>query len=138
MSNQVPGARPQRSAGARTTFRVLGALSMATAVLLIGLAVADFFRAFNDPSFGAMPTKLWMFFLALPFFAVGGYLLSLGFGGAHATYMASEYSPAIRSVADDLGLRGSEATEGPYCRSCGKRNDREARFCDGCGTSMSA
>lgn len=137
MSNQVPGAQPQRSAAARTTFRVLGVLCMGTAVILIGVAVADFFRAFNDPSFGAQPTKFWMFFLAVPFFAGGGFMLNLGFGGAHASYMAREYSPAIQSVARDIGMRqDAPDAGGPYCRSCGTRNDQAARFCDSCGTSM--
>jgi uncharacterized membrane protein YvbJ len=30
------------------------------------------------------------------------------------------------------------AGTGSYCRSCGRQNDRDARFCDSCGTSMSA
>jgi hypothetical protein len=116
---------------------------MGTALVLIGLAVADFFRAFADPAFDAMPTKFWMFVLALPFLVLGGVFLNLGFSGAAAGYMATEYSPAIRRVAGDLGLRdqagpGPSAGAGPYCRSCGRRNDQEARFCDGCGNPMGA
>lgn len=124
-------------------FRVLGVVSMGAALVLIGLSIADFFRAFNDPSFDAMPTKGWMFFVALPFFVVGGAFLQLGFSGAHATFLAGEYSPALRSVSRDLGLVGDRAPggapgPGPYCRSCGRQNDADARFCDSCGISMNA
>ena len=33
-------------------------------------------------------------------------------------------------------LAALQSMERPYCRSCGTRNDAEARFCDSCGTSM--
>ncbi|MBK5249711.1 MAG: zinc ribbon domain-containing protein, partial [Actinomycetales bacterium] len=73
----------------------------------------------------------------------GGVFLQLGFSGAHATYLAGEYSPALRSVSRDIGLSGDGAPggarcSGPYCRSCGRQNDADARFCDSCGTSMNA
>jgi hypothetical protein len=136
---------------------------MSAALVLIGLAVADLVSStsevsapdINDPAFDAWvtqedagPTKFWMFFLALPLFAAGGFLLNLGFSGATASYMAGEYSPAIQSVARDMGLRSDPAGAGgpgagvpgtgPYCRSCGTQNDDHARFCDNCGSSMSA
>ena len=147
MSSYTPGGHPgdpKPDRGARRTlYRVLGVLLMGTAVTLIGISIADFFRAFNDPSFGAMPTKGWMFFAAMPFFLAGGFFLQLGFSGAHATYLAGEYSPALQSVSRDLGLRGgagaaSTPGSGPYCRACGRQNDGEARFCDACGTPMSS
>lgn len=153
---QTPGAA--RGSGRRTLFRVLGVVLMGTALVLFGLAIADFFAASDmsggpgpgDPGFADWvdeemndgPTKGWMFFLGMPFFALGGLFLQLGFAGATATYMADEYSPAIQRVSQDLGLRGDEAStgsavSGPYCRSCGRQNDADARFCDSCGTSMS-
>lgn len=155
-SGQAPDATANRAAR-RTLFRALGVVCMGTALVLIGIAVADFFQAFSSPSspgfglgfdegFDEGPTKFWLFFVAVPFFAVGGFFLNLGFSGATATYMAGEYSPAIQSVARDLGMRSDAApgatpgvpAAGPYCRSCGTRNDQDARFCDSCGSSMSA
>ena len=150
-----------RGSGRRTLFRVLGVVLMGTALVLFGLAIADFFGASDmsggpapgEPGFAdwvekemnGEPTKGWMFFLGLPFFVLGGVFLQLGFAGATARYMADEYSPAIQRVSQDLGLRGDEvstgsaaaAASGPYCRSCGRQNDADARFCDSCGTSMS-
>jgi hypothetical protein len=134
MSNHTPGAQPARSAGARTLFRILGVLVMGAAITLIAIAFADLMNS----DFHHEPTKFWMAFVGIPLFAVGGFLLNLGFGGVHAKYMADEYSPAIQSVARDIGLRDDASASGPYCRSCGTQNDQAARFCDGCGTSMSA
>lgn len=73
--------------GRRTLFRVFGVVLMGTALVLFGLAIADFF-------------------------ALGGLFLQLGFAGATARYMADEYSPAIQRVSQDLGLRGDEAATG--------------------------
>jgi len=147
-----------RGSGRRTLFRVLGVVLMGTALVLFGLAIADFFGASDmsggpapgEPGFADWvdeemndePTKGWMFFLGLPFFLLGGVFLQLGFAGATARYMADQYSPAIQRVSQDLGLRGDRAptgsaASGPYCRSCGRQNDADARFCDSCGTSMS-
>jgi hypothetical protein len=153
---ETPGAA--RGSGRRTLFRVLGVVLMGTALVLFGLAIADFFAvsdmsggpAPGEPGFAEWvdeemnggPSKGWMFFLGIPFFLLGGVFLQLGFAGATARYMAAEYSPAIQRVSQDLRLRADEAStgsaaSGPYCRSCGRQNDADARFCDSCGTSMS-
>ena len=134
MSNHTPGAQPRRSAGARTAFRVLGVVVLVVAIALVATAFGDLMNA----DMYQEPTKFWMAFVGIPLLGVGGFLLNLGFGGAHARYMAAEYSPAIQSVAGDIGLRDDASAGGPYCRSCGTQNDQSARFCDGCGTSMSA
>lgn len=138
MSNQAPGAhpgdpRPDRT-GRRTLFRVLGPLLLLAAVALFTVAFLDLTQADLDHE----PTKFWMFFVGIPVFAIGGFLTNLGFAGAHARYLAGEYSPAIQSVSRDLGMRSGPPGSGPYCRSCGTQNDADARFCDGCGTSMDA
>ncbi len=75
--------------------------------------------------------------------------------GAGARYASGELSPVAKDTAhyltDGKGLLNVGTTTsggtaaatptagpatGPYCRSCGTRNDAEARFCDSCGTSM--
>lgn len=143
MSNLTPGAGDGTSSGRstkRTVFRVLGVLLMGTALVLIGIAAADFFAAFGSDDFGAEPTKFWMFFAALPFFALGGLFLQLGFVGAAAKYVAGEAAPALKTSMDQLGVGrypSASTGSGPFCRSCGRQNDADARFCDSCGTSMS-
>ena len=143
MSNLPPGAGDGTSSGRstkRTVFRVLGVLLMGTALVLIGIAAGDFFAAFGSDDFGAEPTRFWMFFAALPFFALGGLFLQLGFVGAAAKYVVGEAAPALKTSMDQLGVGrypSASTGSGPFCRSCGRQNDADARFCDSCGTSMS-
>lgn len=160
MSNHTAGPHPGDPspvrARHRTLFRVLGVVFMGIAIALIAVSFYDFFTfgsetaretssglpfdmgGFEDSSADEGPTKMWMFFVAMPFFLGGAIFLNLGFAGAHAKYMAGEYSPAIQRVSQDLGMRPAAATTGPYCRSCGTQNDADARFCDSCGASMGA
>ncbi len=130
-----PGYRDQSTK--RLVFRVLGVIFMGAALVLFGLAVADFFAHsdMSDPEFGE-PGKFWMFFAGLPFFLLGGIFLQLGFAGAGAKYMAGEYAPVLKDSLDHIQGRDAGEGAGPHCRSCGTRNDVDARFCDSCGSSM--
>jgi hypothetical protein len=143
-----------RQPAIRAVLRVLGVLCMGTAVVLIGLAIADFVHAMQADDFETQPTKFWYFFVALPFFAVGGFCLQAGFLGVAARYGAGETMPVMRDSAsyltDGEGVLGvgrtvddarpaTKATAtaaGPYCRSCGVRNDADATFCDSCGSAL--
>lgn len=138
MSEQRPGLRNQ--SGVRTGLRVAGGLLVLVGLVFAVTGAVDFFASMND--FGA-PTKFWMLFVGLPLLAVGGMLLQGGFMGMGARYAAGEYAPVVKDSAayltDGEGLLGVGRTapaSGPYCRSCGTRNDADARFCDGCGAPM--
>ncbi len=135
----------------RTAFRVVGVLCMGTALVLIGLAIADFVHAASADDFDTQPTKFWYFFVALPFFAVGGACLNAGFMGAAARYGAGETMPVVRDSAsylsDGQGILGvgrtvdddraaASTVTGPYCSRCGVRNDDTAKFCDACGSAL--
>jgi hypothetical protein len=133
-----PGLRNQ--AGLRTFFRIAGPLVLAASFVLAAIALVDFFTA------TFMPTKFWMFFLAVPLFGLGGWLTQAGYAGVAARYASGELAPVAKDSAayltDGEGLLGIGRTvddlpvTGPFCRSCGTRNDGDARFCDGCGTSL--
>lgn len=135
----------------RTVLRVVGAVCMLIALVLIGIAVADFFSAFASDDVGAKPTRFWMFFLALPLFLVGAVGLQMGFLGAASRFTAGEAMPVVKDSAsyltDGEGILGvgrtiddqprvEVAATGPFCRACGTRNDPDARFCDSCGQSL--
>jgi hypothetical protein len=81
-----------------------------------------------------------MLFVGLPLLAVGGWLAMAGFGGAAARYVAGEGAPVTRDSLDYLtrgqGLAVLGRTGGPYCRSCGTRNDATASYCDSCGKPL--
>lgn len=139
-------ARPglARQSSARTAFRALGVLVLLVGLTFLVLGAMDFFG-----SMGAFeqPDRFWMFFVALPLLAVGSWLLMAGFAGLGARYMSGEYAPVVKDTAAyltegkgllNVGATGAAAASpsGPYCRSCGTRNDADGRFCDSCGTSM--
>jgi hypothetical protein len=109
------------------------------AVVVLGLALYFLVVGFSDfVTSDAEPQKFWMLFVGIPMLAVGGWLAMAGFGGAAARYVAGEGAPVARDSLDYLTRRqpAAEPTGGPYCRSCGTRNDAAASFCDSCGTSL--
>jgi hypothetical protein len=130
MSESGPGYADQGTK--RMIARVVGIVCMGTALVLIGLAIADFFAAFNSDEFGAEPTRVWMFFVALPFFIVGGIGLNAGFMGAGARYVAGEVAPTARDTLTYLGS-GDEETSCPHC---GARNEPGSAYCDNCGQPL--
>jgi hypothetical protein len=147
MSNLTPSPAPGLAgqSAARTVLRLLGALVTGTALVFLVLGGIDFFGSMD--SFEA-PTRFWMFFVGIPLLAVGGWMLMAGFLGLGARYVSGEYAPVAKDTAsyltDGKGIlnvgatraSGAASVPGPFCRSCGTRNDVEARFCDSCGTAM--
>ena len=131
----------------RTAFRVLGVLALATGLVLTIVGFTNFFAGFSDPS-GEMPTRFFLTFIGLPLVAVGLWLLQAGFLGAATRYAAGETMPVVKDAAayltDGEGIHGvgravddeRVPASGPSCRSCGVRNDADARFCDGCGQPL--
>ena len=143
-----------RQSSIRFVFRVTSLVVLALAAYFLFVGLADFFAADEEA-----PTKFWMVFVGLPLLAVGGWLAMAGFGGAAARYAAGEGAPVTRDSVDYLtrgqGLAGlgrtdagpqlatgtlaqsaEEPTGGPYCRSCGTRNDATAAYCDSCGKPL--
>lgn len=148
MSNVTPPSSPgfSNQGGLRTTFRVLGVVLTGTALVFLLIGGMDFVASV-DTNDG--PSKFWMIFVAIALLAVGGWCLQAGFLGAGARYVSGEVSPVTKDAAAyltdgkgllNLGVREQPAspppTDGPYCSSCGVRNDAEARFCDSCGTAL--
>ena len=145
MSNVTPAGGPgfANQSRVRNVFRVLGVVITGTALVFLLIGGIDFFSSMN--SF-AGPTKFWMFFVGVPMLGVGGWLLQAGFLGLGARYVSGEVSPVAKDAAAyltdgkgmlNLGVRKQAMpATGPYCRSCGTRNDTDARFCDSCGAAM--
>lgn len=149
MSNATPPPAPgfEKQAAARTSFRVFGLLLVGTGLALMVIGGFDFFGTVDSLE---GPTKFWMFFIGIPLLGVGGWFLQAGFAGVGARYLAGEQSPVAKDTAEyltegkgmgNLGVSSATTLQGgvaggPYCRSCGTRNDADARFCDSCGTTM--
>jgi hypothetical protein len=145
-----PGLPGQSTA--RTVFRVLGCLLAPLGVVLVVVGFYDF--ATVEPTFDGPPSGLFVF-AGGGFMAVVGFgFLNAGFLGTAARYSAGETMPVVKDSAsylsDGEGILGVGRTvdhgrpagasttgaTGPFCRSCGTRNDQEARFCDGCGQTL--
>ena len=140
-----------RTAGTRTTLRVLGVVLLLAGLVIGGLGLRDFIAEFDSMD-GGPGSILRM--------AAGGFLCVVGLGalsagtiGAQSRYAAGETMPTLKQSAaylsDGEGIMGvgrtvddgspgtsGTAATGPFCRSCGVRNDEDARFCDGCGASL--
>lgn len=140
-----PGLRHQE--GTRTLFRVLGLILTPVGVIVFVWGLA---KVFGDTGFeGPEASHVVAFIGGLPLIGLGLMALNVGFMGAAARYGAGETMPVVRDSAsylsDGRGVLGVGRTvdaaadtgaTGPYCRSCGIRNDADARFCDGCGASL--
>lgn len=96
--------------------------------------LAQVIMELESPAFGQEPSAT-KGFIAIPLLFVGFVCLQAGFGGAVAKYAVEEMSPATRTMANNLGLRGEA---GPYCSSCGTRSDAGDRFCSSCGGTLPA
>lgn len=144
-----PGIRGQQ--GVRTAFRVAGIVLLVVALGFLAVGLQDFFAAAN--SFDG-PHEFWMIFVGILLLGPAGWCLQAGFLGAASRYVAGETAPVLKDSAayltDGQGFLGvgrtvfdadaaspapSSAT-GPYCSTCGTRNDADASFCDGCGAAL--
>jgi hypothetical protein len=125
-----------RQAQYRTLFRVLGV------VLLVGGAVtcvwgfASFMGSDDFPGASTVVAFMGGFLVA----AIGLMFLQWGFMGAAARYGAGETMPVVKDSAtylsDGEGILGVGRTAGPFCSTCGVRNDADAKFCDSCGAAL--
>lgn len=136
--NELP-----RTSGTRTVLRVLGGVLLLAGLVVAGIGVSRFVADFESVDGG--PGSILMI-------GAGGFLCVFGLGalsagtlGAQSRYVAGETMPTVKQSAaylsDGQGIMGvgrtaDDAVGGPSCRSCGRRNDDEARFCDGCGASL--
>jgi hypothetical protein len=144
-----PGIRGQQ--GARTAFRVVGVVLLLVGLGFLAVGLQDFFSTVD--SFDG-PHKFWMIFVGILLLGPAGWCLQAGFLGAASRYVAGETTPVVKDSAayltDGQGFLGvgrvvddadpessapSSAT-GPYCSTCGTRNDADASFCDSCGTAL--
>ena len=141
--NTIPSPGLRSQAGTRTFFRVAGGVLLPLGIIVFVWGVVN---VFGYDGYDSPPGRYLVAFLGgLPLIGVGLMCLNVGFLGAAARYGAGETMPVARDSAayltDGQGVMGIGRTvddpgptaSGPFCRSCGVRNDPDATFCDGCG-----
>lgn len=130
--------------GSRTTLRLVGGvLALAGAVIGV-IGVVRFASEFGDAGADSGPGSILMLGGGGMMLVVGLALLNAGTIGAQSRYVADETAPAVGTVGrafrgesqDSRSAEGPSRGAGPFCRECGVRNDADARFCDGCGSSL--
>ncbi len=138
-----------KNSSMRSILRVAGPLFIFIGVVILIIAMVDFFSAFG--SFG-QPDKFYLFFLAIPFIFLGVIATSYGFMGAVARYKANELAPvakdtinymaegtkdSVRTIARSIkeGISESEGAK-VVCQKCGTMNASDSRFCKNCGTTL--
>jgi hypothetical protein len=140
-----PGIRRQRSV--RIAFRVIGLVLLVVALGLLAVGLQNLFS--TGDSFDG-PDKFWMVFVGILMLGPAGWCLQAGFVGAASRYVAGETSPVLKDSAsyltDGQGFLGVGRTvddavvpttaTGPYCSTCGTRNDADASYCDKCGAAL--
>jgi zinc-ribbon domain len=143
---QPPGVRGQRAV--RNLLRVVGVAVLVVAVLFLVVGLRDFFG--SSDSFDG-PHKFWMVFVGILGLPIAGWCIQAGFMGAAARFAAGETMPTVKNSAayltDGEGVLGigrtvddasapTAAATGPFCSTCGTRNDDDASFCDRCGAAL--
>jgi hypothetical protein len=136
-----PGIRGQRTT--RNVFRVAGVVILLASLWFLVTGFRDLMTADEEP------TRFWMLFVGIFGLAVAGWCLQAGFLGAASRYVAGETMPVVKDsaayVSDGEGMLGvgrtvddaqPTATTGPFCSTCGTRNDADASFCDSCGAAL--
>ncbi|MBB3206396.1 RNA polymerase subunit RPABC4/transcription elongation factor Spt4 [Rhodopirellula rubra] len=135
----------------RGVLRVVGPLILLVGILFTIVGLGSFFSSFGgfEP-----PRYFWCGFVGLPLMFVGAVMTQVAYVGAIARYHAGEIAPVgkdtfnymaegtqggVKTMASALAAGLSEGISGDKigCPQCGNANDRQAKFCDECGSSLS-
>lgn len=137
-----------KHAKTKKTIKTVGLVLVICGAILDIVFFVDIFASMS--SFGA-PNLFFCGFIGFPMTGIGAMLLSIGFRKEINSYMKNEnvpvvndavqeLKPAVKAVAEAVKEVGSEvkteSAKTTVCPSCGKVNQPENNFCDGCGTQL--
>lgn len=141
-----PGLSNQQ--GVRNTLRILGPVVAVVGLVIFILGVKKFVGTMDSEDMGFPGAAFAMFFGGFILFGIGMTMARAGFLGVGLRYVTGEAAPVARDGLEyltrgqGLGNLGrspssdADVASGPFCRSCGTRNDAEASFCDKCGQAL--
>ena len=137
----------------RSLLRLIGPLVLVAGLVLVVIALVDFFSAFGGSE---PPRYFWCGFVGLPLMWLGFVLSSAGFAGAVQRYLAGESAPVAKDTANYLaretkeGIQTVAAAVGEglaagrregssnfiVCPQCRQANEPDACFCKACGAAL--
>lgn len=135
---------------ARGVLKILGPIILGSGVVLLIVAMVDFFAAFNG---SGMPTLFFLGFIGIPLIGIGGAMTQFAYMGKIARYSASQMAPVAKDMTNYMldgtknnisGMIASAASEikntaNPIpskCQACGETVNSSAVFCDHCGRPL--
>lgn len=135
----------------RTILRIFGPIITIIGIVLLVIAISDFFAAMNSP-FGHGPKKFHLGFIGMPSIFVGLVMTSAGYMGTVARYQASQVAPvakdytnymvegtkeSIHTVASTVAGAFKGETKS-FCPNCGNDLKPDDAFCDNCGKPLAS
>ena len=138
----------------RNLLRLVGVLVVGVGLLFTIIGVGSFFSAFG--SFQS-PRYFWCVFVGMPLLGLGSVICKFAFMGTVSRYIAGEVAPVGKDVVNymvdgtkdsvrdlaaavsegiDAGRHNHAQAEDVCCPKCNHANDREALFCNNCGTRL--
>ena len=128
MSSLLPeptGATPGAASRSNPlVLRVMGAVDMLTGVVLVALGAPGLLDLASGGA-GFDPGEHWMLLVGAPLILLGGGVFWLG-------------SRLSRAASTPTGSAPAATDTDRLCRTCATRNDRDARYCDNCGSPLEA
>ncbi len=139
----------ERHEKTKRTLKIVGVVLLVCGIILFVAFFIDFMLTIYETR--GMPKLFVCGMIGLPMIAFGAMCLQLGNRREIGNYMKNEMTPVINDAAYDLkpavkavAEAVKETEEQPkaeekkvtICPNCGKENQPENKFCDGCGTPL--
>lgn len=136
----------------KKTLKIIGFVLLGCGIIL---DIIYFVNIVASMSSFSMPDLFFCGMIGLPMTGFGAMLLIIGFRGEISRYMknegvpvvndaAQELKPAVKAVAEavkEVNAEGEQQSaeqvaKPTICPACGKENQPDNNFCDGCGTQL--
>ena len=134
----------------RNVLRIAGPLVLGLGVLFVVIGAGSLLSTMSSMGSGP-PRYFWCVFVGMPLLFVGAVMTKVGYFGAVARYMAGEAAPVSKDtfnyMADgtkqgvrDIAGAIKDGISGDFvsCPHCQESNDRDAKFCNECGKTISS
>ncbi len=148
MNEEERNRREEENARHERTKRILkivGTVVLVCGIILFVAFFIDFMLVIYETR--GFPRLFVCGIIGLPMIGIGAMLLQCGNRREISRYFKDESMPVINEAVEDLTPAVKAVTEAvkeageddntvKFCPSCGKQNQPQNKFCDGCGTRL--